>query len=340
MADVFVSYLPEESERVGPLVKGLEDAGLSVWWDTAGGDNWREVLARELSEASCVVVVWTEQSVELTSCNYVLDLAERAAGRDALLPVLLDRVKPPIGFGGIRALPLHRWSGSPDDEAFLDVRDGAQAIVAGVRRPTPRPIKRRRWTLASATTLLLTTAGAIGDVEGAQGAVCMLPGAYSACQRFGFGGVPGVEEELLWKSRKDGDCDTLKTYLQRYPTGVFVEEAKNVLEHGPTRKDWMPRKREFPLFVPFDDKATFQRRKDAEAEVHERAKTGAAGLCATHLGNSKRLQPARGVRSSFRPAPRFPKCTETDKGFGCELEGHAVCAYEIEVERPACLVGQ
>ena len=43
MNEIFVSYKREDEPRVGRLVRALEDAGFSVWWDRGlgGGESWR-----------------------------------------------------------------------------------------------------------------------------------------------------------------------------------------------------------------------------------------------------------------------------------------------------------
>ena len=37
MNEVFISYKREDEPRVGRLVRALEDAGFSVWWDRGLG---------------------------------------------------------------------------------------------------------------------------------------------------------------------------------------------------------------------------------------------------------------------------------------------------------------
>ena len=62
MNEVFVSYKREDEPRVGRLVRALEDAGFSVWWDRGlgGGESWRAQIQTALDAAKCVLVVWTQ----------------------------------------------------------------------------------------------------------------------------------------------------------------------------------------------------------------------------------------------------------------------------------------
>ena len=100
MSDVFISYKAEDRPRVRPLVEALEAEGLAVWWDeqVGGGEAWRESIERELDAAGCVIVVWSKRSTGPEG-RFVRDEASRAARRRTYLPVRIDKVDPPLGFG-------------------------------------------------------------------------------------------------------------------------------------------------------------------------------------------------------------------------------------------------
>lgn len=119
MSDIFVSYASEDRERIMPLVRVLEKTAWSVFWDRTipAGKTWREVIGGEIQSARCEVVVWTETSVK---SRWVQEEAEVGIRRGILIPVLLDRVEPPFGFGSIQAADLIGWDG--DDSAAAVVR--------------------------------------------------------------------------------------------------------------------------------------------------------------------------------------------------------------------------
>src|SRR3954467_7304877 len=100
MNDIFVSYKREDKERVARIIEGLVHAGLSVWWDheVAGGDTWRKTTMEHLEAAGGVIVVWSRNSVTSAS-EFVHDEAGRAKSRGVLLPIRIDPVEPPLGFG-------------------------------------------------------------------------------------------------------------------------------------------------------------------------------------------------------------------------------------------------
>ena len=132
MADVFISYKAEDGARVRPLVDALQADGLTIWWDAhiGGGDDWRESIARELDLAACVIVAWSKRSIG-SDGRFVRDEATRALKRGVYLPVRIDKVDPPLGFGESQALPLIGWKGDRADPRIQAVLTAARAIIDG-----------------------------------------------------------------------------------------------------------------------------------------------------------------------------------------------------------------
>ena len=97
MSDVFVSYASQDRARVVPLVEALERRGWTVWWDRkidAGTAFDREIEAA-IDEAKCIVVVWSENSVQ---SDWVRSEASEGLARGILAPVTIDAVRPPLAF--------------------------------------------------------------------------------------------------------------------------------------------------------------------------------------------------------------------------------------------------
>ena len=152
--DVFLSYKAEDRSRLVPLVKALEE-GFSVWWDAqiGGGTNWHEDIEQHLDAAICVVVAWSKRSVSHEG-HFVRDEARRAQRRDAYVPVCLDPVDPPLGFGEIQALSIKGWKGDRSDPRFQAVVDAIRAHISGehiahhAHVPFREPRLSRRATIA------------------------------------------------------------------------------------------------------------------------------------------------------------------------------------------------
>ena len=145
MSDLFVSYKSEDRDRVAPLVGALEAAGVRLWWDAhlGGGSAWRDTIEGELDAARCVLVVWSTRSAGPEG-SFVRDEASRALVRGVYLPIQLDAVKLPLGFGETQALSLIGWTGDVADPRCSDVIDAARAMIAGGPRPVPAPRRAAR----------------------------------------------------------------------------------------------------------------------------------------------------------------------------------------------------
>ena len=115
MADVFLSYSRQDLRRAKPIIKALEAAGLSVWWDRRliGGSEFSKEIRDELDQAAAVVALWSERSA---NSPWVLDEAGRGRDSHRLVPAILDGTPPPLGFGQIHTIDLsHRHAGAIDD---------------------------------------------------------------------------------------------------------------------------------------------------------------------------------------------------------------------------------
>ena len=145
MTEVFVSYKSEDRARVAPLVAALEADGVGVWWDAhiGGGSSWRQTIEDELTAARCVIVVWSERSVGREG-SFVADEATRAQRRGAYLPVRIDPVEPPLGFGETQALSLIGWKGDRTDPHYQGLLAAVQALLAGKPRPVPAAYQAKR----------------------------------------------------------------------------------------------------------------------------------------------------------------------------------------------------
>jgi uncharacterized OB-fold protein len=135
LSEIFFSYAVEDLERVRPVVKALEEAGWTVWWDRSmlPGSRWQRSLRDAIQAARCVIVAWSSASIQ---SEWVEIEAEEGRHRGILVPILIDDVRPPFPFGGIQAARLLQWSGVAADREFQNL---ARAVGNVLGQPAQAP---------------------------------------------------------------------------------------------------------------------------------------------------------------------------------------------------------
>ena len=211
MTDLFLSYKAEDRARVAPIVEALEADGYSVWWDAdiAGGDDWRATISRYLDAARCVIVVWSKRSVG-PGGHFVRDEATRALRRGVYLPIKIDSVAPPLGFGETQALNLRGWKGDREHAQYQALSGAVRARLGHVPQSTSQP--GRRGFSRRAVILGSTTAAAAGiggwavfrSGKGGDDSIAVLP----------FANLSGDPHQAYFS---DGIAEELRTVLSRIP---------------------------------------------------------------------------------------------------------------------------
>jgi tetratricopeptide (TPR) repeat protein len=139
MSDIFISYSRPDRDKAEQLARLFEGQGWSVWWDRelAAGSRFGEVIAAELAGAKAVVTLWSQSSV---ASNWVKDEAQEGATRNALVPVLIDRINLPLGFRQFQAADLSGWDGS---DSHPELPGLLRAVAELIKRPytPPTPAK-------------------------------------------------------------------------------------------------------------------------------------------------------------------------------------------------------
>ena len=156
--DVFVSYKHSDAERRDVLIKALQAADLSVWWDAKlVSGAWRPQLANGVIRCKLVVALWSKQ-VEAKP-DEVRDEMSSARALDRLMVLKTDAADIPVLFGEQNFLPFGDWEDSVKREAQLG------AIIEEVRRRVDAPTYEIVETASGQTTL--TAPPDFGDIPGA-----------------------------------------------------------------------------------------------------------------------------------------------------------------------------
>ena len=113
MADIFFSYKSVDHDRVGVIRDILTAQGFDVFWDqeVEAGIDWDTWIRTHLTQAKCVVVFWSKQSIESDNVRHEATIARR---QNKLIPVLLDPLTAeqfPMGLYTVRAANLTDWKG-------------------------------------------------------------------------------------------------------------------------------------------------------------------------------------------------------------------------------------
>jgi hypothetical protein len=353
MTTVFLSYKRDDEARAGRLVRALEAQGLRVWWDRGlqAGESWRSQIEAELAAAGCVVVLWTTASVGPEG-GFVKDEAGRGLRRGVLVPVRLDAVELPLGFGEAQAIDLVGWGRglrrSARDPFVLDLVAAIRAKLDG--RPAPAPLGPTKRLLRRAAAGGLTAALALGGAAFAtnalnlQNQLCTLPlaqpGLSDTCGALGLGGRPtsarrveNEREDRAWAALPPGDCAALRRFVNDWPTGLHQSEANSRLNARSLSQAerWETKEKRVSLYLSDNQAAT-----TTEAQAREQA------LAAGQRDAERRCRTLPSSDFRFLSATASAEagdwtCHREPSGWFCSAQGTALCRLEergvTEVER-------
>jgi len=214
MSDVFISYKAEDRRRVQPLVQALQSDGLSVWWDEhiGTGDEWRQTIEQQLDSALCVIVIWSKSSIGPEG-HFVRDEASRAQRRHVYVPVLIDAVSPPLGFGESQATSLRAWHGDRSDPHYQAVLTAVQRIT-GARAASPAPHSHGHSPITRRTAIAGGAVAAAG-IAAVGGWALLKPTSASASRSIAvlpFANLSGDPAQAYFS---DGIAEELRSALAR-----------------------------------------------------------------------------------------------------------------------------
>jgi hypothetical protein len=137
MAEICLVYA-RPSRSVVKLLHQAISRSYTVWWDEEiHSGNYRTEIERQLGASKCVVPVWCKVS---RSDSDVLDEANFAtrAGKE-LLPVRIEDIPAPLGFGGLHTVDLIGWTGDPNDPRISELLRNIERAIGSAPRLLPRP---------------------------------------------------------------------------------------------------------------------------------------------------------------------------------------------------------
>lgn len=237
MADVFVSYKREDQEQKGrviPIVRALEAEGFDVFYDVEipPGSTWEQVLQSKINQSKCVIVLWSQASVD---SDWVKEEAEIAKNAGKIIPVFLDPVNAPFGFSRIEGANLIGWNGDLANREWQNLVSAVRNRVGegtGHRQPevtsVPMPIDRRKGGFAGGgagkfalIALIIALLGGVGFV-GFQ----MIKRPEATQTRPQLDSDKMKEKLAFDEAWNDGSKVALLRFLKQYPTSAYVKRVK------------------------------------------------------------------------------------------------------------------
>ncbi len=138
MAELCILYARASKSIVRKLYH-LLSRRYSVWWDEhIHSGEYRPEIERQLRRAKCVIPVWCATS---RSSSHVLDETNYAKKHGVpVLPVKIESVDYPLGFGGLHTVDLIEWKGDPSDPRIRNLwLDLAGVVNPHAANPEERP---------------------------------------------------------------------------------------------------------------------------------------------------------------------------------------------------------
>ncbi|MEP1143465.1 MAG: TIR domain-containing protein [Henriciella sp.] len=212
---VFFSYSRVDQSKAISIIREIENAGFSVWWDGVlkGGVKYVESTGEALESAKAVVVMWSKDSIK---SNWVLDEAMNGRERACLVPISLDGSVPPLGFRQFQVIDLSGWKEGQKTPALSNLLSTVAELHDQQLDPAqhlPIPVERK----LSRRTLLLT-AGAVTVLGGAITATTILSNRSSI-----------AKNSIAVLPFENDSRDAEQSYL---PSGISAE-LRNSLARNP-----------------------------------------------------------------------------------------------------------
>lgn len=181
---IFLSYSRADQKYALPIIKMLEAAGYSVWWDglIEPGERFSRTTEEALERARAVVVLWSKTS---TASHWVHDEATNGRDRRCLVPVSIDGSEAPLGFRQFQVIDVSKAKPTAQAPAYQAILRAVAALhdrryEAPSAQPALPPIGRRLAIGGGAAVLAAGGAGAwltglIGGSSVSATSVAVLP---------------------------------------------------------------------------------------------------------------------------------------------------------------------
>jgi TolB-like protein/tetratricopeptide (TPR) repeat protein len=221
---VFLSYSRADQKDANLIIKALQQAGYSVWWDglLEGGERFANTTESALANAKAVVVLWSKTSI---GSHWVHDEATRGRDSKKLVPLSLDGSDPPLGFGQFQCIDVSRSKSKPSSAEITKMLRAVAAlhdaeVSPAISAAPASPVLGRRGMLIGGTAAVAVVGGLAAWKTGIFGggpsasSIAVLP----------FVNLSGDPEQAYFS---DGLASEIRTVLSRNKLLQIVGQASS-----------------------------------------------------------------------------------------------------------------
>ena len=146
MAEICILYAHED-RNLSKLLNEALSTTHSVWWDDQihAGD-YRAEIESQITKAKCVIPMWSRHS--RVSPNVVDEVTFAKSLEKKILPVKLEDIQAPLGFGGLHTVDFSGWNGDVAAACYRDLYRNLSAALGN------RTVSQRRlfeWKIGDKT---------------------------------------------------------------------------------------------------------------------------------------------------------------------------------------------
>ncbi|HHG85088.1 MAG TPA: toll/interleukin-1 receptor domain-containing protein [Bacteroidetes bacterium] len=193
--DIYVSYAPEDMDRVRKIVEELEWAGLKVWFrnQPASSKESIDLLQQQMDASRVHLVIWSHNSA---ASGRVQAEARVGSLKGRLIAARLDVVIPPRGTEAVAYSDLSTWQGGQEHRQMKKLLHGIHRLIG--KGVAPEAMAQESFS----------------DVQGSE--LDMLSAA--------------EKDERAWEIASSYNNKTyFQHYLDYFPNGKYTEQAKESL---------------------------------------------------------------------------------------------------------------
>jgi len=220
MAEICISYARRSKPTVQKLYS-LLCKNYEVWWDEQIHiGSYRVEIEHQLEQGKCVIPVWCQSS---RGSDQVIDEVKFAQRRGKpLIPVRIEDVEPPLGFGSLQTVDLLGWTGDSAHPGIVELLRNIKKLL----RPSETLTIRGR-SLESPTFFR--------SVSSFETQLCPLS-AIKALKIFGSDPILVSAYDVI----KDPDAEQIRKELEDYRAGggTVLLDSGNYEAYRKQDKNW------------------------------------------------------------------------------------------------------